>query len=348
MPACYHRYRNAVQSPWLRPLVCCGFLFAWLSLPARPSAAQSIPQGSVSLDDALHQLVERIASIPNLRGPYRLEVFQSFAPESAKDTQESLRKELEARHLTLTEDGAVPALRIGISQTPTQIILSANARVGEKDEVRLLTFARANFRAYSLPVVPVRLEKQLVYQTPERLLDASSLWNGAPGGMALLLDRDGEFNVVRTDSAGAVEQTVLLPAVGSELSRDPRGELTLQADAGSVLLPGKTCQFAWAAPSDSKCSAAKSAPRGKIVLTPSCDPGGWRLEADGSDWTTPDMLQAVPGNTMQKGSAAILSDFPGPIVSINGEQNPSSALVVTRNLRTGNYEVYKVTLACGN
>jgi hypothetical protein len=337
-----------VQSPWFRPLVCCGSLFVWLLLASHRSAAQSISQGSVSLDDALLQLVERIALIPNLHGPYRLEIFQNFAPESAKDTQESLRKQLEARHLIVVEDAATPVLHIGISQTPTQIILSASARVGERDEVRLLTFARANFRSSSLPVAPVRLEKQLVYQTPERLLDASSLWNGVPAGMALLVDRDGEMNVVRTDSAGVVQQTIVLAAAGADLSRDPRGELALQADAGSVLLPGKACQFAWAAPGDSKCHSSKSIPRAKTVLTPSCDPGGWKLEVDGSDWTTPDMLQAVPENAVQKGSAAILSDFPGPIVSINGEPNPSSALVVTRNLRTGNYEVYKITLACGN
>jgi hypothetical protein len=320
----------------------------WLLLATRPAAAQSIQPGSVSLDDALHQLAERIASIPNLHGPYRLEIFQNFAPESAKDTQESLRKELEARHFIFAEDAAAPALHVGIAQTPTLIILSASAHVGEKDEVRLLTFARANFRLSSLPVAPVRLEKQLLYQTPERLLDASSLWNGVPGGMVLLVDRDSELAVLRTDSTGAVQQTILLMAAGPEISRDPRGELALQADAGSAFLPGKTCQFTWAAQGDSKCRAAKFTARANVILTPSCDPGGWKLEADGSDWATPDMLQALPESTAQKGSAAILSDFPGPIVSINGEQNPSSALVVTRNLRTGNYEVYKITLACGN
>jgi hypothetical protein len=320
----------------------------WLWLAIDPCAAQSIPQGSVSLDDAVHQLAERIASIPGLHGPYRLEIFQNFAPESVKDTQELLRKELQARHLVLAEDATAPVLRVGIAQTPTQIILSASAPVGEKDEVRLLSFARANFRSSSLPVAPVRLEKQLVYQTPERLLDASSLWNGTTNDMALLVDRDGELVVFRTDSAGVVQQTVLLAAAGPELSRDPRGELALQADAGSALLPGKTCQFTWAAPGDSKCHTAKFTARAKVILTPSCDPGGWKLEADGSDWTTPDMLQAAPENAAQRGSAALLSDFPGPIVSMNGEQSLSSALVVTRNLRTGNYEVYKVTLACGN
>jgi hypothetical protein len=59
-------------------------------------------------------------------------------------------------------------------------------------------------------------------------------------------------------------------------------------------------------------------------------------------------LQVVPDGALRESSAAVLSEFPGPIVGINGEQNPSSALVVAQNLRTGNYEIYKITLACGN
>jgi len=333
-----------------RPLVCSCSLLVWLLLAFFPCAAQSTSQESVSLDDALHQLADRISAIPNFHGPCRLQFLQdsNFAAETAKDWQELFRKDLESRHVSVTEDPAAPVLRIGVAETPTQVVLSASARVAEKDEVRLVTASRTSFRAANLPVAPVRLEKQLVYQSPERLLDASSLWNGSSLGLALLLDREGELEVLRIDSAGAIQQSVPLSAAGALLSRDPRAELSLQAEAVSVLLPGKSCQFTWAAPAETKCHVVKSSWRGITVLTPSCDPGGWKLQADGSDWTTLDLLQAVPENAMQRGSAAILSDFPGPILSINGEQNPSSALVVTRNLRTGNYEVYKITLACGN
>jgi hypothetical protein len=60
------------------------------------------------------------------------------------------------------------------------------------------------------------------------------------------------------------------------------------------------------------------------------------------------MLQVVPEGALQETSAVVASELPGPILSTNGEQNPASALVVARNLRTGNYEVYKITLACGD
>lgn len=341
---------NAVRLHLVRPLFFSLALVLSLSFAISGSCAQAAPQVSVSLEDALHQLAERVATIPNLHGPCRLQFFEdaNFAGERANDWQESFRKELESRHLAVSDDPAAALLRIGVAETPTQLVLSASALVAEKEEVRLITFSRASFRVASLPVAPVRLEKQLVYQSAERLLDASSFGNGASAGMMLLAYHHDELAVLRVDAAGALQQTVPLTAAGPLLSRDPQAELVLPADDAFVLLPGKTCQFAWAAPAEVKCHAAKAAWRGATVLTPSCDAGGWKLQADGSDWSAPNLLQVIPDNSMQKGSAAILSDFPGPIVSINGEPNPSSALVVTRNLRTGNYEVYKITLACGH
>jgi hypothetical protein len=60
------------------------------------------------------------------------------------------------------------------------------------------------------------------------------------------------------------------------------------------------------------------------------------------------VLQVVPDGALRESSAAVLSEFPGPILGTNGEQSASSALVIAQNLRTGNYEIYKITLACGN
>ena len=333
-----------------RPLVCSFSLVLSLFLALSVFVPQSASQESISLDDAVRQLAERVATIPNLHGPVRLQFLQdsNFSSDTGKDWQETFRKEIERRHLSVNDDPAAGLLRVGLAETPTQLVLSASARVAEKDEVRLITFPRANFRAANLPVAPVRLEKQLVYQTPDLILDASPLWNGAQSGMVLLTDHDAALSILRLDATGAVQQSISLTPAGALITRDPHGELTLRSDDASVLLPGKICEFTWPTPAEAKCHSAKTTWRGPTVLTPSCDAGGWKLLADGSDWTTPDLLQAVPDNSSQKGSAAILSDFPGPILCINGEQNSSSALVVTRNLRTGNYEVYKITLACGN
>jgi hypothetical protein len=322
-------------------------LLSLFSLFLAFSACAQSPPASISIDDALDRLAERLSSNPNLHGPYRLQFFE--APDFPTDaaTKDQFRKGLENRHIAITDDPSAPALRIGIAETPTQLVLSA-ARPADKDEISLLIFPRATFRAASLPTAPVRLEKQLIYQTPDRLLDASSLWNGATTGMALLAYRSSELAVLRVDSSGAVQQSISLTAVGPLITRDPRAELSLESNAGSVLLPSRTCEFTWSNPTDAKCHETKSVWRGATVLTPSCAAGGWKLQAEGSDWTAAALLQAVPDSPAQKGSASILSDFPGPILSINGEPDPSTALVIARKLRTGDYEVYKITLACGN
>jgi hypothetical protein len=339
-----------VQPNCDRPLLRNFFLFLPLLLAFSASPLHSAPAESTSLDDAVRQLAERVAVIRNLRAPLHLQFFQeaNFAADTGKTWQETFRKELENRRLTLSEDPAATLLRVGLAETPTQLVLSASARVADKDEVLFITLRRATFRAASLPVAPIRIERQLVFQTPDRILDASSLWNGAEGGMALLTYRNAELSILRLDLTGQVTQTVSLTATGAQLSRDPRGELTVRANDVVVLLPGKSCEFSWTSPAEANCHSTKSTWRGTTVLTPSCDAGGWKLLADGFDWSTPDVLQVVPDASLREGSAALLSDFPGPILSINGEQNPTSALVLTRNLRTGNYEVYKITLACSN
>jgi hypothetical protein len=341
--------QNAVRSSLVRPLLRQFSLLLLSFLVFFPLPTPSSP-ADTTIDDAIQQLAERVATIPNLRSPLRLQFFQdtNFETETGKGWQESFRKELEKHHLALTDDPAASLLRIGLAETPTQVVLSASARVLEKDEVRFFTLPRSAFRAANLPVAPIRIERQLVYQSPDRILDASALDNGTEGGMALLVYRNGDISILRIDSSGQLIQTISLAAANAPISRDPSGELTIRPSDATVLLPNKTCDLTWTLPGEPKCHPTKSVWRVSTVLKPSCEAGGWKLLADGPDWSTPDVLQVIPDGALRERSAALLSDFPGPILSINGEQNPASALVVTKNLRTGNYEVYKITLACGN
>lgn len=315
------------------------------------TAAQSPPSANnAPLDEALRQLAERVASIPGMRGPLRLEFFQSAGAVANTDNEwrETFRKELEKRHLAVTQDPGATLLRAGLAETPTQLVLSASVCAADKDEVRLVALSRTSFHADNLSVVPVRIEKQLVYEGAQRILDASSLENGMESGLVLLTYQGSELSVSRLDSTGALKQSTPLPTAAMHPTRDLRAELLVHPDEANVLLPGKTCQFTWTGSADAKCRSAKPPWRGSTVLTPTCDAGSWKLQADGTDWTTADLLQALPADPSHKGSAGMFSEFPGPILSIHGEQNPAAALVVTRNLRTGNYEVYRITLACGN
>jgi len=334
------------QSPFFRK--CCSFaaiFLTFLSFGLRAVAAEAN-----SLEDAARLLADRVASIPNLHGPLRLEFTEGggLAASPGKAWLESFQKELETRHFDLTADSSAPVLRIAVTATPTQLILVVSARSVDRDEVRFVSLPRALVRPANLPVAALLIERQLVFESTELILDASSLWNGPEGGIELLAYRKGELTALQLDAAGAVQQSIPLTAAALHPSRDPHGELNARGNEVDVLLPGRVCTFVWAAGSEVKCHSAKPVWRGTALLTPSCDPGGWKIVSDGRDWTAPETLQVVPDGAAREGSAAILSEFPGPVLNINGQQNPASALVVTRNLRSGNYEVYRITLACGN
>ena len=318
---------------------------AFLCLVALPPA---IPADSNSLDDAARQLADRIAAIPNLHGPLRLEFHAdaNFAADSA--WQDTLRQELDKRHLTIIEEPSATLLKVGAVETPTQLVFTASARVGDRDDVRIVTITRAAFTAPALVVAPVRIARQLVYESSDRILDASELGTAAEGGLAVLLYRNSDIVALRLDSSGAVKQSVSLAAATPRVSRDPRGELTDKGATAEVLLPGKLCEFTWTEGDEPRCRAKKTEWRTATVLTSPCDSSDWKLEARGDDWSSADLLQIVSDAAARAGSAALFSEFPGPILSITGERDPGSALIVARNLQTGNYEVYKITLLCGN
>jgi hypothetical protein len=322
-------------------------LLAAISFVAKPLDAADAP----SLDDAIRQLAERIAAIPNLKGPIQLEVHDdaAFDESEGQTWKATLRRQLDLRKLSITEEPDAPLLRVGATETPTQIVFAAELVFADHQELRFVVLKRALLPSETLLASPVRIEKQLLFDSPERVLDAASVNRGTADDLVVLTYRNSELTALRLDPTGSLKQAFTLSAAGFKPSRDPRAELTASETDGRLQFLGKLCEFTWAAPAEVRCRAtAKTSWRPLPSLASPCDSATWKLQSDGSDWTASDLLQVVPETVSHPGTAPLLSDFPGPILSINGAQNPHSALVVVRNLRTGNYEVYKLTLACGN
>jgi hypothetical protein len=354
----FSRKTNSARPFLSRAFLLLGVLAALCLFIPRLSAADNNAQ-----QETAQRFAERIAAIPGLHGPLRLEWHPDAQwPDGESDLwQQTIRTELEKHSLNLTEDTPAPPLAIYAQETPTQVVLTAKTHVGEHEEIRIVEVGRALLPPSELPVAPVRLDRQMIYESPDRILDASSLWNGAEGGLVILLYKNLEVVALRLDAKNALQQSVSLNAAGLKPTRDPRAELTPQAGRVSVQLWGKACDFSWDAPGDVKChvdksvittiasaTAAKSPWRGPTLLTSPCDGSGWKLLNSTADPTTRDVLQVIPEGASPESSSGVLSEFPGPILSTDGGQNAASALIVARNLRTGNYEVYKITLACGD
>ena len=174
--------QNAVQRNLdCSPLIALHFLLLFCLLIPKVCAQTQTAGQVMTLDGAVRQLAERVAAIPNVRGPLRVQYFESggFAGETGKNWQEIFRKEIEKLRLGVTDDAGANLLRVGLAETPTEIVLSAGVRMNEKEEARFVTLPRMALPSASLPVVPVRIEKQLVFQSADRLLDAAPLADGS-------------------------------------------------------------------------------------------------------------------------------------------------------------------------
>jgi hypothetical protein len=332
-------------------LLCFGFLGA----SYRPEASVLADSEAV-MKEAARKLAERVAGIPGMRGPLRLEwhADEKWPEGEGARWLEMLRGEFDRRALPMSEEAGAVALAVYVEETPTQVVLAAKTQVGDHAEVRIVQVARAALPPLETPVGAVRVERQLIYENTDRILDAASLANAADGGLGVLLYKNFEVTALRVDSKGELKQSVPLNVPGLKPARDPHGEMVPRGGQVAVQLWGKACEFSWDTPGEVKChgekasSPAKSSWRADAVLTSPCDEANWTVSESGNDPTARDVLHLIPDGATEENGATVRSEFPGPVLNVNAEQSGSSALVVVRNLRTGNYEVYKITLVCGD
>ena len=82
---------------------------------------------------------------------------------------------------------------------------------------------------------------------------------------------------------------------------------------------------------------------------------GWQLLVTGKgDWTKPDEIQAIDIQERRAQSVSDPMEFPGPIVALQTPRDErcserhgtGQAVAVDRNLQTGRYEAYLLSIAC--
>ncbi len=76
--------------------------------------------------------------------------------------------------------------------------------------------------------------------------------------------------------------------------------------------------------------------------------GGWQILASGTgDYGEPDTLQAYEIVNHKAVEASVPVDFEGPVLALWPLPNGSEAMAITQNLKTAEYEAYRVSISCG-
>ncbi len=242
------------------------------------------------------------------------------------------------------------AVSVFLERTPAQIVIVADVDNGGGKQYLFAAIPRAGFLADSGSSSTPRLEKELFWQQSERILDALILRgeNGVSDRLVILQKdvlsvyekQTGNWKLLQSKPLG--EATVI--------QRAPRGELSFsleQPDRLKVVFAGKSCQTTLNDASPLNCQQSTESARTGMLLASTCDSRVWWLRSDGGDSTMPDRLELVNSSLPQTQSPAAELPTPGPVISISSGEALRADTAVVFNLLTGNYEVYRIALACG-
>jgi hypothetical protein len=331
-----------------------------LALLGAPQLPAQIPEGIV------RTLAQRVAETRDLPEKIAVEWSNvSSLPEAQSLLfREVFLQELGTRRAIVPANAGTPLLRISLRETPTDFLLVAQINEASVEQIRMTSLSKTLFLPTMTRGAGFRLVKQLLWQQPQAILDARefSEASGAPADIFLL----------KTDALAIYRQVDERLSTVQELgfgnyryiSRGLRGELQENKDGGlTATLPNLSCLLHVPAASsdhwtmtcsthggaghltDSSASDGDAEPEA-VAITSSCDGTIWKLLAGESDWTRPDRLLLV-GTGMKRDEAVASLEFAGPVLRVASAEDAKAALTVVFDLSSGNYEVYRVVIACG-
>jgi hypothetical protein len=325
------------------PCVLIAFSYAGFSSASRADA----------LEDAARSVARKVAAVPQREHVLFLswQNHSSLADDRSEAMKQSFADELRAENLVQKQEANTPVLQVSIEETPTSYMVVASVPSLEGAVTRIAKFSRASLPSRGTSGTSLHLVKELLWQQSEPILDALDISEDPhKAGPLLILTRDTLSLYRRESDRWELQDSKRIP-VAEKPVRAPRGQI--QFSPGNeqqdiILLPGQSCDVAITEKLALNCQAVSRPWREETVLAPACDRMVWSLRSQSPDWSVPDrLLLRNPSLTESTPSVAEL-DLPGPSLSISTGRSMQGDTAVVFNLTTGNYEVYRVTLACGN
>lgn len=327
---------------------CAIFLFIFQILIEKPAAAR--PD---ALEDCVERLAKKAAALPHEQ---RMSLVWTNHAALSDARVERLRAafadRLEAAQVRLVQGETAPALRVAIEQTPSRIVFTAMVPGEGSSNVVIEEVERALAGIEEGGGNHVRLEKELLWQQETRILSAALLPEAVDGGEKRLAVLTEDALQVYGGASGnwKIESSKTLPGPRAP-KRSARGQVMVAEDKSGqigILLPGKRCEASVADESAVACTGSSVEwPSGRLMATPNCGTQTWWLRSDSGDFASEDRL--LLRNAANGKDAAWVAELgiAGPVISIAAGGSAGSATVTARNLRTGNYEVYRLAVACG-
>jgi hypothetical protein len=253
--------------------------------------------------------------------------------------------------LASTESEDAPSLSISIQGTPATLLLVAGfGTPPEAEKIRMVEIARSALTDVSLVAQIAHLRAELLWQQEAPVQGALEWIEPASGGNFLFLLAPGALVRLRlTDNAWNLVDSTELP-VPRRLIRIPDGTLSfLYPDTQpQIFFQGKSCEIKSAEHVSFNCRESILGGKTMPDILSHCDDKAHRLLTDKGDFSVRDRVGVAEPDLPVEEMFSHGLVMPGPILDTSGRNDRRAATAVVRNLSTGNYEVYRITLACGN
>jgi hypothetical protein len=334
------------------------FLVVSLSLPSLAAPA--------TLEESAKELARKIGEALPVREDVSCEIrnLSSLQPAEVARIEQSLRAELQERGVRFSAGGGAPiAVVVTLSENFKDLVWTGEIRQGDNLHVVMTTAAHSSETRPFSDAMSVTIHKDKFWEGPEHILDALEVagMGGEPWIVLLLPDK-----LLVQEPSGRLE-IYFPPAAG----RDPVGKLVQEENGKAIvfLIPPRMCstdlnmrRLIACLPLDENETARASSipflidpapagptPPGKgigLAIGPICrGDAKLALVTGGTDDTQSDSLQVYLVES--SGPVAVSSEveFPGPILDLHSAALGPRAVV--RNLTTGNYEAYRLSISCG-
>ncbi|HJZ63590.1 MAG TPA: hypothetical protein VKD70_04675 [Candidatus Acidoferrum sp.] len=237
-----------------------------------------------------------------------------------------------------------------LERTPAEIVLTAEIENGNGLQHLFAAISRPGIPAETNSSGSPRLEKEILWQQSERILDAIFV-RAENGGNDRLIFLQMDSLIIQERQSGVWKMVLSKPLGEMTLTqRASRGELSFsmdQPDKVKISFAVKSCQATLNDRSTLICQPGSEQARTGMLLASTCDSRVWWLRGDGGDSTVPDRFELVNSAAPQSQPPVAELPTPGPILSISSGEALRADTAVVFNLATGNYEIYRIALACG-
>ncbi len=336
-------------------LSCRTLLFLFVLL-GTPLAARS-----ATLEDSARELARNIAAMLPANGELSCEIrnISSLNPDDVVRIEQTLKTELQGRCVRIQPNGSEAAgVVVTLSENVKGLMWTAEIQQGTGHREILQAVPQSPVSSMAVKALPIVLRAERFWDGPERILDAGSA--AAPDGDRLVILLLADAVLIQNANTNSESRIDIPLAIPTSTLREPSGKLSLQDGNILVAVHGRrNCAISLESDALVQCednqgettaADGRPVPGGQVVPAPAnCTHGSgipWFVTGTGDD-TQPDYLEVKVSQNLGATIASNRVNFPGPVLAIHGALSDASNTVIVRNLQTGNYEAYRLSISCG-